>query len=144
MSDLAKQLNGPWFNQLGSCLDLNADEDGGLTGTFRSFVGGVDGGHPVSGFFSSDPGGSGAAVAFTVSWPSVHSVTVWSGHYRAADDVIVTTWLLSEASSEHGEWRSTSLGHDEFRRSPTDHRTAPSVASRAPHVEGAWHVGGDQ
>jgi Avidin family len=51
MSDLAKQPNGPWFNQLGSCLDLTADEDGTLAGIFRSAVGSVDGGHPVSGFF---------------------------------------------------------------------------------------------
>jgi hypothetical protein len=127
MSDLAKQLNGAWFNEFGSCLDLNADEGGALTGTFRSSVGGVDGGHPVSGFFSPGPGGPDGAVGFAVSWRSAHSVTVWSGRYRAGDDAIVTTWLLSEAPSEHGEWRSTSVGHDEFRRSPTEHHSASSA-----------------
>jgi hypothetical protein len=144
VSDLAKQLNGPWFNQFGSCLDLTADEDGRLTGSYRSAVGGVDGGHPVSGFFARDPDGPGGSVAFTVSWRSAHSVTAWSGHYRADEDAIATTWLLSEASSEHGDWRSTSVGHDEFRRSPTEHRGAPHQASRAPNMEGAWHGGGNQ
>ena len=132
MSDPSEQrLSGRWFNQLGSCLDVIVDGDGRLTGTFLSLVGGEDAEHAVAGFFAPDSDGPDGTVGFAVSWHSAHSVTVWSGHYRHSDDAIFTTWLLSEASSSRVEWRSTSVGHDEFRRSPSQNRIAPWLASSA-------------
>ena len=127
MSDLARRvdnmgvrLQGIWFNQFGSRLNLTVDETGRLAGTFDSSVGGVDRAHPVTGFFAADTESPDGAVGFAVSWGTAHSLTVWSGHYREKDDAIFTVWLLSEASSAHGDWRSTSVGHDEFRRVPSD------------------------
>jgi hypothetical protein len=39
-SDWAQRLNGPWYNQPGSCLDVTVDQAGRLAGTFQSLVGG--------------------------------------------------------------------------------------------------------
>ena len=118
-TDTGKQLSGPWFNQLGSRLDLQADDDGRLTGTIRSPVGGVGGSHRVTGYFDAGSEVRDKALGFAVSWGSAYSVTVWSGHYRGDEGVIVATWLLSRSAPGAGEWRSTLTGHDEFRRSPS-------------------------
>lgn len=125
VDDMVQRLKGPWLNQFGSRLHLTVDETGGLAGTFDSSVGGVDGKHPVTGFFAADSESADGAVGFAVSWGMARSLTVWSGHYREKDDAILTIWLLSEASSPHGEWRSTSVGHDEFRRLRSDEGDAP-------------------
>jgi Avidin family len=132
LSDLARQLNGTWFNQLGSCLDLRIDDAGRVSGLFQSSVGGVDGGHEVTGFVAADPDGPDGAIGFAVAWEAAHSLTVWSGHYRREFDTIFTTWLLSEACSPHGEWRSTTVGHDEYRRSRVEAATTAWLASSAP------------
>ena len=125
VKDMAQRLNGRWFNQFGSRLDLTVDETGRLAGTFHSSVGGVAGAHPVAGFFAVDSESADGAVGFAVSWGPARSLTVWSGHYRKKDDAIFTTWLLSEASSSHGEWRSTSVGHDKFHKSRSGEGDAP-------------------
>jgi Avidin family len=117
-TDLAKQLSGPWFNQLGSRLDLQADVEGHLGGTIQSPVGGVRGSHPVTGYFDVGSGARDRAVGFAASWGSANSVTVWSGHYRGDEGVIVANWLLTTSEPGAGEWRSTLIGHDQFRRSP--------------------------
>ena len=132
-TDLAKQLTGPWFNQLGSRLDLKADEDGQLTGTIHSPVGGIGGSHRVTGYVDATSDARDRALGFAVSWGSADSVTVWSGHYRQDEGVIFATWLLSRSAPGSGEWRSTLIGHDQFRCSPA----APAGddrASSAPHA----------
>ena len=132
-TELAKQLSGPWFNQLGSRLDLQADDDGRLTGTMRSPVGGVGGSHRVTGYFDAVSEARDRALGFAVSWGSADSVTVWSGHYRVDEGVIVATWLLSRSAPGTGEWRSTLIGHDQFRRSPAEAGGA-DWASSAPEA----------
>ncbi len=131
--DVSKQLSGPWFNQLGSRLDLQAGDDGQLTGTIRSPVGGVEGSHPVTGFFDVGSDRGTRAIGFAASWTPTHSVTVWSGHYHGSDDVILTTWLLSGNTPGSSAWRSTLIGHDRFSRSPSDGGTA-DTGSSAPEV----------
>ena len=137
VGDVAERLSGPWFNQLGSRLDLAVDDEGRLSGTFRSSVGVVDDGHAVSGFFATDADGAHGALGFAVSWGAAGSITVWSGHYHESDEVILTTWLLSEAPSWHGDWRSTLVGSDEFRRSESERRSVPWLATSEPHPSAA-------
>ena len=133
---LEERLNRPWFNQLGSRLDLRAEYGGLLSGTFRSAVGGIEGSHALTGFFSPDADGRGATVGFAVSWHGAHSVTVWSGHFREELDTLSTTWLLSECSSVDA-WRSTSVGHDKFCRSFPQQHVASPVSSSAPDLSRA-------
>ena len=140
-SDLARQLSGAWFNQLGSRLDLQADDDGRLRGTYQSPVGGVEGTHPVTGYFDADGDGPDRAVGFAVRWQSACSVTVWSGHFQVADEVLLTTWLLSGGALGPGEWRATLIGHDEFHRSPPGAEVVTGVASSVPAAGGGRGAG---
>lgn len=115
--ELATHLTGRWANQLGSSLELEADDAGHLSGRYWSTVGASGGPHPLTGYFeqSAEPGC--AVVGFVVGWRPAHSLTVWAGHYEAINDHITATWLLTGAPA-HDDWGSTLVGHDVFRRLP--------------------------
>ena len=128
----ARRISGVWYNQLGSRVELRADEGGTIAGTVESSVGGARGSHRLTGSLDVDPLGSRGALGFAVRWDPVHSVTVWAGHYDLDREVIDTTWLLSGAPYGHDEWRSTLVGHDSFvreRPAPVGH---PGWASGIP------------
>lgn len=108
-------LSGVWCNQLGSTLHLCAhEEDGSIVGSLQSVVGGVPGPHPVVGYFV-DVGDGLGVIGFVVRWSSSRSVTSWTGHFNLHEGTLTTSWLLTEASLEDGEWASTRVGHDVFR-----------------------------
>jgi hypothetical protein len=107
-------ISGRWENQLTSRVRF-VTSNGSITGTFTSGVGAAGTEHALTGFYDPSPRHGSCTLGFVVSWPDEHSVTVWSGHYEAERDVIVATWLLS-SDTARGDWRSTTIGHDEFRR----------------------------
>lgn len=127
----APAVTGCWQNQLGTRLEVRADEGGAITGWIHSHVGGVAGSHPVVGYVAANPDGRGV-IGFAVSWGETRSVTVWSGRYDVGNDVIVANWLLTTADFDENEWQSTRLGHDTFRRTSsegTDRQDTLTVAA---------------
>lgn len=132
MHDLATSISGTWYNELASQLDLEADGVGRLSGSLRSGVGEGPGRYPLTGFYDPLPNGDGAVIGFVVSWPNVHSLTVWAGHFNPDENAITTTWLLAGATDE---WRSTNVGHDRFSHTPFGAAEQKTKAgSSVPHV----------
>ena len=110
-------LVGSWHNQLGSCLSLEVDGKGGLTGTFHAGAGSApDRVFPVVGSYDPAPFGPVTVLGFVVDWIDNHSVTVWSAQCHAGQAVIEATWLMTTEPSSANEWKSTVVGHDIFRR----------------------------
>lgn len=108
-------ISGWWHNELGTRLDLQANEDGSVTGWIDSEVGGVTGVHPIVGFVSPSVGRRGV-IGFVVSWGETRSMTTWAGHYDLEAGVITTNWLLTAADFDANEWQSTRVGHDTYHR----------------------------
>ena len=112
-------MSGIWQNELSSRLELVTLGGSEIAGSFEAGVGASKVRRSLTGFYDASPQDGSCALGFVVSWPEERSVTVWSGRYEAERDVIVTTWLLS-SGAQRDEWRSITIGHDEFRRSPED------------------------
>lgn len=108
-------IEGSWHNQLGSCMELRVYDDGRITGTMCSPVGGATGEQPLTGYVEPLAEGQGG-IGFVVAWRSTGSVAVWSGHYDTRAGVISTNWLLTGGQFGTNEWQSTRVGHDEFHR----------------------------
>ncbi|MDE3087750.1 MAG: hypothetical protein KGJ77_13445 [Acidobacteriota bacterium] len=114
---LAVVLGGRWRNQLGSELVLEPESDGNLRGTYRTATGaGTEVAAPVHGSWDPGAGGDCVVVGFAVAWRTVHAVTTWCGRYRAVEDTIEASWLMSSETDPHDDWRSTFTGHDVFHR----------------------------
>lgn len=109
-------LAGSWENQLGSRLELEADDDGRLTGTYRTGVGDGHEVRPLAGWWHPWPAGGRAIAGFTVSWPASDTVSVWAGQLDPGTDTIDATWLMVGDAPPADAWRSTSVGHDHFHR----------------------------
>lgn len=108
---------GSWQNQLGSCLNLEVDGKGGLSGTFHAGAGSApDKVYSVVGSYDPRPFGPVTVLGFVVDWTDNHSVTVWSGQYDAGQAMIEATWLMTTEPSSATEWKATVVGHDVFRR----------------------------
>jgi hypothetical protein len=110
------RVEGSWYNELGSHLELATGDDGRLTGTFCSPVGGDDRPQPVTGFVDLAPPDGTAVLGFTVSWPATHSLSVWAGRCDLEQQVIETTWLLASELRQDEAWHSTLVGHNRFTR----------------------------
>ena len=122
------QLDGKWYNELGSLMDLTVD--GGLvTGTYHTGVGEATGRYPITGAVDTDPIGHNQAVGLVVVWQndqgSAHSVTTWSGQLQVikGQEVLKTTWLLTRETKPDLDWQSTLVGTDIFLRQPPKEST---------------------
>jgi len=115
-------IEGTWYNALGSELILNVTDAGQLAGEFRTAVereagsAGTGPGH-VTGWTSTD--GTRKAVSFTVMWRGGASVTAWTGlcHVCSGVEMIKTTWVMThdvDSCDEH--WSSNRIGQDDFTR----------------------------
>jgi hypothetical protein len=138
-------LDGTWYNELGSKLDLKEGSDGSLSGSYESAVssdGCAKGAFPLAGR-TDVPFQGGETFGFAVSWHNseseCNSTTTWVGHYRpggeGAEESLIAFWLLAEKTGPDEEWASTMLGKDVFVRqtvSPQQPKAA-SVPERAPH-----------
>lgn len=123
-NDLADDLTGTWYNELGSMMKLTATADGMLSGSYFSAVGEATDFYVLTGRFdSAPPSGDGVSVGWTVTFfnakLNAHSTATWSGQYFAeGKPEIVTQWLLTTSSTKAAEWQATNVGHDEFTRTP--------------------------
>jgi hypothetical protein len=111
-------VSGRWRNQFGSELWLAADERGALHGQFRNSVGApASSPLPVVGSCDPSPVDGSAVLAFVVDWTEAHCVTAWCGRYRAEDQTISATWIMTSEAPRSEEWKATAVGHDVFERS---------------------------
>ena len=119
-------LTGVWMNELKSILLLDEDEDGTLTGKFRSIVGRDPHVRILTGRVSPIESGKqmlGFAVQFQIEEPGSgyghYSVCTWCGWAgdKAPSQTITTQWLLTISRLSKGdEWSSTTTGCDTFEK----------------------------
>ena len=113
-------LNGKWYNKLGSYMQLAVDDSGGITGIYNTGVGHASGDYTLSGRTDVIGQEVSGNVGFVVSWRNSHgnsdSVTAWSGQLQVIDGVptITTTWLLTDETSPGNNWKSTLVGKNIF------------------------------
>jgi hypothetical protein len=121
-------LNGDWFNELGSKMTLNVDGQD-ISGKYFTAVGDAEGIYDLSGRTNEDNTVLGFSIAWQNSYGDSESATAWSGEYHSDEDVIVTTWLLTDQTDEANDWKSTTVGKDVFQRQSPSER-AVSQARR--------------
>ncbi|PPQ65801.1 hypothetical protein CVT26_000388 [Gymnopilus dilepis] len=155
---MSNDLNGIWYNELGSTMSLTADGLGALSGFYSSAVGvgAADGTTPTPtptptqtalsrfallGRYDPEPpsgsGGNskGTSLGWAVAYDYAHSTATWSGQYfpktdgTDSEETIVTHWLLTTSSTPADVWSSTNVGTDTFTRA------APDAADVAKAVE---------
>ncbi|TFK96780.1 tamavidin1 [Pterulicium gracile] len=129
-------LNGTWFNELGSRMDLFADANGFLAGQYFSNVGNVSIFYELAGRYDiSSPADKGATLGWAVTYrtATVHSTATWSGQFfnDTGTPVILTQWLLSRSSPLDDLWNSVTVGHDEFGRTPVSEEAKAEARLRA-------------
>jgi hypothetical protein len=116
-------ISGDWYNELKSKMVLTVDGSA-LTGTYNTGVGDASGEYSLVGRW--DPSGEESqAIGFVVTWQNgsknTPAVTSWSGQVQTndqGDEVILTTWLLTEETERDSDWASTTIGQDVFTRQP--------------------------
>lgn len=125
-------LSGDWYNELGSKMTLQLDGEH-VTGYYYTAVGDAEGIYHLAGRANRNNTVLGFAVAWQNEYGDSESATSWSGEYHEADDVIVTTWLLTSQTDEPDDWKSTLVGKDTFQRqSPNKDAVSQASAMRAP------------
>ena len=111
-----QSLEGVWYNQLGSRMDITSATNNQLSGTYESGVGCAQGPYTLTGRYETE----GKSLGWVVSWKNnqaaCYSTTSWSGEYDTAcvAEEIRTTWLLTYPPAE--DWNSTTTGVDTFTR----------------------------
>ncbi|KAJ8514904.1 hypothetical protein ONZ45_g7600 [Pleurotus djamor] len=129
MSKAQSAITGTWYNELGSRMDLTANDDGSLTGKYHSAVGDVPKIYALSGQYNlKSLAGRGVSLSWTVSFEvdtgdtHIHSTSAWSGQFFASPEpVILTQWLLTRSGEREDLWESTHVGHDEFAKVKPSH-----------------------
>lgn len=120
-------IQGTWYNELGSTMVINPVANGQVTGTYTTAVsstGCAQGSFTLVGRTDTDTAGEG--VGFVVNWKNnqadCESVTAWSGQAQTinGEDQINAFWLLTVESAPDQDWYATHVGQDVFTR------TAPS------------------
>ena len=128
---MSNHLDGKWYNELGSCMNLITTLDGTLTGTYESAVGNAEYSYVLAGRY--DTLTDRRSLGWTVTWVnerhfSSKSTTCWSGQYQiqpqTQEPQILTTWLLTVQTTPEEDWNSTNVGFDVFTRiSPTSEQS---------------------
>ena len=119
---IATKLSGTWYNELGSEMILVADNNGGLSGRYKSAVGEAEDFYILAGRYdTSPPSGEGVSLGWAVTFHNdkrnAHSTTTWSGQFfDDGSERILTHWLLTSSTTPSNVWRSTNIGHDTFIR----------------------------
>jgi Avidin family len=117
-----EKISGVWYSELGSVMNLTAEEGGALSGTYKSKVGATDEYLLAGRFYAYPPENKfgytvGWAVTFYDGTSGVNSTTAWSGQYfDDGVERILTHWLLSRGNILDSLWESTLVGHVTFTR----------------------------
>jgi hypothetical protein len=124
------KLEGIWWNELGSMMEIEIDPADPKTfrGRYHTNVGNAkEKAYPLIGRCDIR-GLDSKMVGFVVAWnadppaakevPRAPSVTAWSGQLQVVEgeDVITTTWLLDRLTDPKDDWESTLVGMDYFTR----------------------------
>lgn len=115
-------INGKWYNELGSVMNLTIAADGTVSGSYQTAVGDASGIYPLAGRTEVDVTNNDQNIGFVVSWwnssGNSHSVTAWSGQVQEVDgqQVMRTTWLLTSETQPENDWQSTLVNVDVFTR----------------------------
>jgi hypothetical protein len=117
---MSSVLNGKWYNQHGSELDLSVETNGRLRGKFRSGVGSPqpDDEFDVAGF------AVGELVSFVVNFSRYDSITSWTGHFgeREGTQTVYALWHMTVGlppGHEQQLWQGIWSGADTFGRART-------------------------
>jgi hypothetical protein len=111
-------FSGHWKNQRGSSIELNVDDRGRVSGTFRTAVGvpSPTETFPLCGVAQGD------LIAFTVGFGVHESVTAWAGQHTLVGgrERIETLWHLARNIADEEEdralWAAILAGADRFER----------------------------
>jgi hypothetical protein len=125
-------VEGTWYNELGSTMVITQVEEGVINGNYTTAVsstGCAQGSFNLVGTTDTDSGGEG--IAFSVCWQNdtsqCASVTAWSGQAQTinGEDQIIAFWLLTVESALDQDWYATHVGQDTFSRTqPTKEQIA--------------------
>jgi Avidin family len=101
---------GTWRNQYGSTVTITSEEDGRISGSFRTAIESS----PYSGAEVPVTGAhSGSTIAFVAGLgPQGNSVVSYTG--KLQDGVMETLWFV--VVGEQHWWRSVITNHDTFKR----------------------------
>lgn len=121
-------LDGRWYNELGSLMELRAD--GALIqGRYTTSVG-ASGTYQLRGGCDTSPRSESQSLGFVVVWnndvqKNAHSVTTWSGQYQVihGQEMLTTLWLLTSETEASQNWQATNVGEDVFTRTPPSEET---------------------
>lgn len=121
-------IQGTWFNELGSTMVLRPVSRGQFSGDYRTAVSATAcarGVFRITRRSATDIGGD--TLGFVVSWNNrgsvCKSVAAWSGQAQTINgvDQINAFWLLTVESNPDMNWYATHVGQDVFTRTrPTD------------------------
>ena len=123
--NMSSQLDGDWYSELGSSMNLKTKSDGTLTGTYDSTVGDAKSRYPLAGRY--DTLTDRRSLGWTVTWVNeIHhtsmSTTCWSAQYQIKPEnqqpQILATWILTVQTTPGEDWNSTNLGFDVFTKNP--------------------------
>lgn len=120
-------LNGNWYNLLGSEMILKQGEDSVIKGEYRTAVErqtGAAGTSHSKVFGIGQLGGANSTFAFFVVWKNGSSVTGWVGQCHICGEnkteIIESTWLLrSKIEKCSDNWKSTLYGENGFTHTET-------------------------
>ncbi len=133
---MSSEINGRWYNQHGSELDVTVDAEGRLHGKFRSGVGfpQAEEEFEVVGFTA------GELLSFVVSFSRYDSITSWTGHFgeREGSETIYALWHMTVGlppGHEEQLWQGIWSGADTFVRARPQRRES-EVRSKPSHPTG--------
>ncbi|XP_038070131.1 fibropellin-3-like [Patiria miniata] len=117
------QVEGIWYNHLGSEMIINAtSEVGVLSGEYRTAVErkhGTAGQGPTRLIGHTSTNGDYPTFGLTVMWRNGQSVTSWTGqcHLCDGEETLHTTWILtSHIDNCDDRWMANRIGQDTFKR----------------------------
>jgi hypothetical protein len=117
-------IEGYWYNELGSRMQIGVDSDGLVSGQYWTPVGQAKDAYRLIGL-TAPTQGPDTVFGWTVYWSNLssgdlRSQTAWMGQYHRAsgfaDEYIVAHWLLTQKTLPADDWRDTLIGTDTFRR----------------------------
>lgn len=123
---MANRLDGVWFNEYGSRMEITVDETGFFSGLYSSHTGDV-GTYRVIGLTDAQCVSGNQGVSISIQWrpvdavgddPDWHLVSGMVGQLQSVDgqDVITVNHLLVQETAPGDNWRSTFIDKISFRR----------------------------
>ncbi len=119
-------LEGKWINEFGSTIELTVESDGFVSGSYKSHTG-ASGTYRVVGVTDTQPDTISQTVAFSISWrpidkqlpdKSFHWCSGFVGQLQMIDgqEVLTTTYLLTQNTDPGINWMATSVDKAIFKR----------------------------